>query len=54
LKSPLRDDVVADLEKITVDEPVEESMLRLLGDAYMRENRLQEALEAYRRALANL
>jgi hypothetical protein len=54
IKSPLLDNVVADLEKITVDEPSEEPALRLLGDAYMRDDRLDESLAAYRRALATL
>jgi tetratricopeptide (TPR) repeat protein len=54
LSSPLRDDVTADLEMITGEGVPEETMLRLLGDAYMRENRLQEALDVYRRALASL
>ena len=54
LSSPLRDDVITDLERI-IDEGVpEELTLRLLGDAYMRENRLEEALDIYRRALASL
>jgi predicted Zn-dependent protease len=54
VKSPLRDDVIADLEQITTDEPSEASLLRLLGDAYMKDNRLQEALGIYRRALSSL
>jgi tetratricopeptide (TPR) repeat protein len=54
LSSPLRDDVIADLERISGEEALEEPMLRLLGDAYMRENRLEEALNVYRRALASL
>jgi hypothetical protein len=54
IKSELLDDVIADLEKIATDEPSEEPALRLLGDAYMRDNRLQDALVAYRRALACL
>ena len=44
----------ADLEKITGDEPQYEPALRLLGDAYVRDNQLQDALDAYRRALASL
>jgi tetratricopeptide (TPR) repeat protein len=54
IRSSLRDDVIADLENITTDEPPEALMLRLLGDAYMRDNRLQNALDTYRRALASL
>jgi tetratricopeptide (TPR) repeat protein len=54
LKSSLLDQVIADLESIAGDEPLEEPLLRLLGDAYMRDNRLEEALSTYRRALASL
>jgi tetratricopeptide (TPR) repeat protein len=54
LKSSLLDQVIADLESIAGDEPSEEPLLRLLGDAYMRDNRLEEALSTYRRALASL
>jgi DNA-binding SARP family transcriptional activator len=54
VRSPIRSKVIADLEEITADEPSEEPMFRLLGDAYVRENRLQDALKAYRRALTIL
>ncbi len=54
IKSPLLEDVIGDLERIATDEAVEEPVLRLLGDAYMRDNRLSEALATYRRALASL
>jgi tetratricopeptide (TPR) repeat protein len=54
IRSPLLDDVIADLEKITRDGPPEEPTLRLLGDAYMRDNRLQDALATYRHALDSL
>jgi tetratricopeptide (TPR) repeat protein len=54
VKSALREQVIMDLEKILEEAPAEEFTLRLLGDAYMRENRLADALDAYRRALANL
>jgi len=52
LNSRLRDVVIEDLEKITIEEARKGPMLRLLGDAYMKADRLQEALAAYRRALA--
>jgi tetratricopeptide (TPR) repeat protein len=52
LTSRLRDAVIEDLERITTEEAPRGSMLRLLGDAYMKADRLQEALAAYRRALA--
>jgi hypothetical protein len=54
LSTPLRDEVMADLEQITAEEPADEAILRLLGDAYMRDNRLQKALATYRRALSSL
>jgi hypothetical protein len=54
LKTSVRDEIITDLEQITAEEPSNEPSLRLLGDAYMRENRLQNALDAYRRALASL
>ena len=54
IKSPLLDAVISDLENVTADMPSDESVLRLLGDAYMKDNRLEEALAAYRRALTSL
>jgi tetratricopeptide (TPR) repeat protein len=54
LKSTLLDDVITDLEVMAGDEPAEEPLLRLLGDAYMRDNRLDEALDTYRLALASI
>ena len=54
LRSPLRRDVTADLERLARQESADEPTLRLLGDAYMKDDRLDQALEAYRRALAQL
>lgn len=54
LTSPWRDDVTADLERIATEESPGEPVLRLLGDAYMKADRLPEALDVYRRALTNL
>jgi tetratricopeptide (TPR) repeat protein len=54
IKSPLLDDVIVDLEKITGEGLEYEPALRLLGDAYMRDNRLADALAAYRHALSSL
>jgi hypothetical protein len=54
LRSTMRGEVTTDLEKLVSDESADEPTLRLLGDAYMKEDRLQEALEAYRRALSSL
>ena len=48
------EDVTADLIAVTEDNPEMPRAQRLLGDAYMRRGMLSEALEAYRRALAQL
>ena len=50
----LVDEVLADLEGYAEERPSDASLLRVLGDAYMRADRLTEALEAYREALKNL
>jgi tetratricopeptide (TPR) repeat protein len=54
VSSPLLDTVIEDLEEIISEEPDQEPYLRLLGDAYMRDNQLDEALDMYRQALALL
>jgi hypothetical protein len=54
IRSPLLDAVITDLERITAEKPSEEIILSLLGDAYMKDNRLEDALGAYRRALTSL
>jgi cytochrome c-type biogenesis protein CcmH/NrfG len=48
------DDAVADLERVVQSSPRNTLARRLLGDAYMKQNRLSKALEAYRQALDNL
>ena len=48
------DEVIADLEEALVRYPVEVDLLQALGDAYMRADRLREALEAYNKAEALL
>ncbi len=48
------DDVVADLERVVHSSPRDTLARRVLGDAYMKQNRLSKALEAYRQALDNL
>jgi tetratricopeptide (TPR) repeat protein len=53
LRTPLRDEATADLERWAAEAP-DEPLLRLLGDAYIKQDRLDEALEAYRRALSSL
>ena len=41
---------IEDLNKAAENFPEEVSIVKTLGDAYLRANRLQEALEAYTRA----
>ncbi len=48
------DEVIADLEAALVRYPVHVDLLQALGDAYMRADRLREALEAYNKAEALL
>ncbi|MGH2522904.1 MAG: hypothetical protein ACRDH2_10415, partial [Anaerolineales bacterium] len=50
----LVDNVIAELERFAPNRPGTSSLLRVLGDAYMRNNRLQKALDAYRQALGQL
>jgi len=45
---------IADLEEALVRYPVEVDLLQTLGDAYMRADRLGDALEAYNKAEALL
>ena len=47
-------EVIADLEAALVRYPVDVDLLQALGDAYMRADRLREALEAYNKAEALL
>ncbi len=54
-RSPeVADTLVADLQMATEAHPEHHALHRVLGDAYMRAGRLQEALQAYREALARL
>ncbi len=48
------DDVAADLEQILDSNPGSSQTRRVLGDLYVKQNRLAEALDAYRKALGNL
>jgi tetratricopeptide (TPR) repeat protein len=48
------DDVAEDLHSLIVTTPGHPALRRLLGDVYMRQGYLQEALDAYRGALDNL
>ena len=44
------DDIIRDLRDALYRYPVEVPLWQSLGDAYMRANRLQEALDAYTKA----
>jgi hypothetical protein len=48
------DDVIERLEDFAPNQPGATSLLRVLGDAYMRNNQLQKALDAYRQALGQI
>lgn len=50
----LLDDVTADLSEWVTERPDQPRMRRMLGDAYMRQGKLAEALGAYREALHQL
>jgi cytochrome c-type biogenesis protein CcmH/NrfG len=52
-RDELIDDVVADLEDYVEHWP-DVDLMQTLGDAYMRADRLQDALDTYRQALASL
>ena len=49
-KGKMLEDITLDLEKALYRFPVEISIWQTLGDAYMRSNRLQDALDAYTKA----
>ena len=44
-------DIAADLEASVILNPGHPELLRTLGDAYMRDNQLQRALDTYKKAL---
>jgi tetratricopeptide (TPR) repeat protein len=44
------DEIIFDLREALYRYPVDVSILQALGDAYMRANRLQDALDAYTKA----
>lgn len=48
------DEVIADLVGVATERPDDHVTLTLLGDAYMKDRRLQEALEAYQKAMTSL
>jgi len=49
-KGQMLEQVIHDLREITYRYPIEISIWQLLGDAFMRGNRLQDALDAYTKA----
>jgi cytochrome c-type biogenesis protein CcmH/NrfG len=49
-KNRLLDEVIYDLREATYRYPVDVTIWQTLGDAYMRSNRLQDALDAYTKA----
>jgi tetratricopeptide (TPR) repeat protein len=49
-KGQLLEGVIHDLRETTYRYPVEVGIWQLLGDAYMRANQLQDALDAYTKA----
>jgi competence ComEA-like helix-hairpin-helix protein len=49
-KGKLLDEIIFDLREALYRYPVEVSILQTLGDAYMRANRLQDALDSYTKA----
>ncbi len=48
------ENVIADLEEANEQHPNRPELLRALGDAYMRDNQLQHALDIYKQALQGL
>ncbi len=54
LSGELLDAVIEDLEATTLEAPDDPKTYHLLGDAYMKDNRLQQALEAYKEAMSRL
>ena len=49
-KGKMLDEIIFDLREALYRYPVEVPILQTLGDAYMRGNRLQEALDSYTKA----
>lgn len=50
----LVDAVIADMEQVIEEQPADHTTYMVLGDAYMKDGRLQLALAAYREAMARL
>ena len=49
-KGKMLEEIIFDLREALYRYPVEVAILQTLGDAYMRANRLQEALDSYTKA----
>jgi tetratricopeptide (TPR) repeat protein len=49
-KGKMLEEVIFDLREALYRYPVEVNILQTLGDAYMRSNRLQDALDSYTKA----
>ncbi len=49
-KNRLLDEIIYDLREALDDYPVDVSLWQVLGDAYMRAGRLQEAIDSYTNA----
>jgi tetratricopeptide (TPR) repeat protein len=50
----VQEGLIAELEEAVQAHPEHAGLQRVLGDAYMRTNKLEQALEAYRKALSKL
>ena len=50
IKKKSMQEVIEDLIKASAENPMEVSLMKTLGDAYMRIDKLEEALEAYSKA----
>jgi hypothetical protein len=53
-RGPVQDDLIAELEEAVETHPDHSGLQRVLGDAYMRSDQLEQALAAYRAALRKL
>lgn len=49
-KKKLLEEIISDLQQATLDHPLEINLQKTLGDAYMKSDLLDEALEAYSKA----
>jgi cytochrome c-type biogenesis protein CcmH/NrfG len=49
-RGKMLEEIIFDLREAQYRYPVEVSIMQTLGDAYMRANRLQEALDSYTKA----